>query len=86
MNIANDRETAKAFIRKHFIKADTKVCTMSSYRLKPMGKHRAIRKPGITPKYSGVLNLDSIMAGMTILSKMFSNGFSFFGLLMCFFV
>ena len=34
MNNANDRETAKAFIRKHFIKADTKVCTMSSYRLK----------------------------------------------------
>lgn len=34
MNNANDREAAKAFIRKHFIKADTKVCTMSSYRLK----------------------------------------------------
>lgn len=34
MNNANDRETAKAFIRKHFIKAEEKVCTMSSYRLK----------------------------------------------------
>ena len=34
MNNANDRETAKAFIRKHFIKAEEKACTMSSYRLK----------------------------------------------------
>ena len=31
---SDTKETAKAFIRKHFIKADTKVCTMSSYRLK----------------------------------------------------
>ena len=34
MNNANDRATAKAFIKKHFIKTDEKVCTMSSYRLK----------------------------------------------------
>lgn len=33
MNNAS-KETAKAFIQRHFIKADTKVCTMSSYRLK----------------------------------------------------
>lgn len=34
MNNSDDRITAKAFVKKHFIKADTKVCTMSSYRLK----------------------------------------------------
>ena len=34
MNNSDNKATAKAFIRKHFIKADTKVCTMSSYRLK----------------------------------------------------
>lgn len=34
MNNANDKETAKDFISRHFIKTNEAVCTMSSYRLK----------------------------------------------------
>jgi hypothetical protein len=55
----------------------------------PMGKAKAIKNPGITPNFSGVLNLDKIMAGITMLNRMFSKGFSLalvFGLLMVYYL
>lgn len=55
MNNADDRQTAIAFLRKHFIKSDVKLCSLSSYYLKHILQY-STNVYMTEPRFIGLMN------------------------------